>query len=265
MAAPHHDHHRDEDDHHHDGPDLVEGDPVGAAPEGFRGVGRPRRPGCGCGRRRHHGGRWPRRPAPRSRRPRDRGRCRRVGAGAPEEPVSDSRSCQLGGHGSVVLQVHVDHLHQAGGDERVVGERSGHRRPGWRGRAVPRPSGAPPRSAPGSTHLAQPRGLEPADRLSELHQPPGLPWSTPASCETIFSSTSGGGKVSSMATMRWRVESFRSLSTLWYPGLYDTTRQKPGAASTTTPRRSIGSWRRWSASGWMTTVVSWRASTTSSR
>ena len=38
-----------------------------------------------------------------------------------------------------------------------------------------------------------------------------------------------------MATMRCRVESLRSLSTLWYPGLYETTRQKPGAASSVMP------------------------------
>ena len=36
----------------------------------------------------------------------------------------------------------------------------------------------------------------------------------PASCATIFTSSSGVGKLNSIAAMRWRVESFRSLRML---------------------------------------------------
>jgi len=43
--------------------------------------------------------------------------------------------------------------------------------------------------------------------------------SLPTGQLTALLGPSGGGKSSSIATMRWRVESFRSLSTLWYPGL----------------------------------------------
>ena len=48
-------------------------------------------------------------------------------------------------------------------------------------------------------------------------------------------------------------------------GLYDTTSWKSGCASKISLRAAIGSMRRVSVSGWMTTVVLARASTSSSR
>ena len=89
------------------------------------------------------------------------------------------------------------------------------------------------------------------------------PMSGPDSRATTAASRSAAGSPNSSAQKRCRVLVFSSRAI--GPGLYDTTSWKPGWACTTSSRWASGSMRRVSVSGWITTVASARASTSSSR
>ena len=115
-----------------------------------------------------------------------------------------------------VVEIGGDHLDQAGGHDGVIGEGVGDGRRPRRPAVGPRSAAARQRSAPvwmrprggrrsragGWRGRDAPAARRPRDRC----RPRGRRSSPPRP---------RGGKSSSIATMRWRVESFRSLSTLW--------------------------------------------------